>query len=271
MLLLAMAVPLPARGPLFVRPKIRGPIQEYQTQLIESVKEDIKKLQEKFKLQYPSSEAYYMSGVRDIPPVSGAISWAKQIEQQLDMYMRHVEDVLGRGWENYADGQKLSLDSMSFRKKLDARPIYDQWIQDILHRDLKVTGRIFDVVRSRSNNNQLQLVVSFDPQIITLFKEVRNLMWLGYSIPTSVSNIAKEAKRVYPFAVSLQETIRTYQLTVEKLRQQPRDVTLLVAGYQRDVQALIAKGIHFKWEVFQLETVLGKRLGRWHGQDAVTV
>ncbi|KAJ3351758.1 hypothetical protein GGF32_004086 [Allomyces javanicus] len=235
---------------LFVRPKIRGAIQEYQTQLIESVKEDIKKLQEKFKLQYPSSEAYYMSGVRDIPPVSGAISWAKQIERQLDMYMRHVEDVLGRGWENYADGQKLSLDSMSFRKKLDARPIYDQWIQDILHRDLKVTGRIFDVVRSRSNNNQLQLVVSFDPQIITLFKEVRNLMWLGYSIPTSVSNIAKEAKRVYPFAVSLQETIRTYQLTVEKLRQQPRDVTLLVAGYQRDVQALIAKGIHFKWEVF---------------------
>ena len=37
---------------LFVRPKIRGAIQEWQTQLIDSVKEDIRKLQEKFKLSY---------------------------------------------------------------------------------------------------------------------------------------------------------------------------------------------------------------------------
>ena len=32
---------------LFVRPKIRGAIQEYQTQLIDSVKEDIKRLHDK--------------------------------------------------------------------------------------------------------------------------------------------------------------------------------------------------------------------------------
>ncbi|KAI9173154.1 dynein heavy chain [Blastocladiella emersonii ATCC 22665] len=235
---------------LFVRPKIRGAIQEYQTQLIDSVKDDLRKLQDKFKLQYPSSEAFHMSGVRDIPPVAGAITWARQIERQLDMYMRHVEDVLGRGWENYADGARLAQDSVSFRKKLDTRAIYEQWVQEILQRDLKVTGRIFDVVRQRANNNQLQLVVSFDPQIITLFKEVRNMQWLGYSIPSTVANIAKEAKRVYPFAVSMQETIRTYQLTVDKLRSQPRDVALLVAVYQRDVQGLIARGIHYRWEVF---------------------
>ena len=35
---------------LFVRPKIRGAIQEYQTQLIDSVKEDIKRLQDKVRL-----------------------------------------------------------------------------------------------------------------------------------------------------------------------------------------------------------------------------
>lgn len=37
---------------LFMRPKIRGAIQEYQTQLIDSVKEDIKHLHDKFKTQY---------------------------------------------------------------------------------------------------------------------------------------------------------------------------------------------------------------------------
>ncbi|KAJ2820416.1 dynein heavy chain, partial [Coemansia erecta] len=84
---------------LFVRPKIRGAIQEYQTQLISSVKDDIRRLHDTFKRHYRRSEAYTMSQLRDVPPVSGAIIWIRQIERQLDMYMRRVEDVLGTGWE----------------------------------------------------------------------------------------------------------------------------------------------------------------------------
>ena len=56
---------------LFFRPRIRGAIQEYQTQLIERVKDDIKALHDKFKTQYANSEASYMSQLRDLPPVSG--------------------------------------------------------------------------------------------------------------------------------------------------------------------------------------------------------
>ena len=43
---------------LFVRPKIRGAISEYQTQLIDSVKEDIKRLHAKFTTQYKNSESF---------------------------------------------------------------------------------------------------------------------------------------------------------------------------------------------------------------------
>ena len=35
---------------LFVRPRIRGAIQEYQTSLIQQVKDDVHRLQEKFKV-----------------------------------------------------------------------------------------------------------------------------------------------------------------------------------------------------------------------------
>ena len=38
-----------------------------------------------------------MSQIRDLPPVSGAILWARQIERQLALYMKRVEDVLGKG------------------------------------------------------------------------------------------------------------------------------------------------------------------------------
>ncbi|KIJ94069.1 hypothetical protein K443DRAFT_12422 [Laccaria amethystina LaAM-08-1] len=63
----------PKFNALFVRPKIRSAIQEYQTQLIDSVKEDIKHLHDKFKTQYRFSEAYHMAQMRDLPPIAGAI------------------------------------------------------------------------------------------------------------------------------------------------------------------------------------------------------
>lgn len=48
---------------LFVRPHIRGAIREYQTQLIQRVKDDIESLHEKFKTGYPTSKSCRMSQV----------------------------------------------------------------------------------------------------------------------------------------------------------------------------------------------------------------
>jgi dynein heavy chain 1 len=53
------------------------------------------------------SEASYVSGLRDMPPVAGAILWARQIERQLNASMTRVENVLGEGWELDVDGQRL--------------------------------------------------------------------------------------------------------------------------------------------------------------------
>jgi dynein heavy chain 1, cytosolic len=83
---------------LFVRPKIRGAIKEYQAQLIDSVKDGIKGLHEKFKMHYRNSESFQLCQVRDIPPTAGSIMWARQIERQLNLYMNRVEQVLGSGY-----------------------------------------------------------------------------------------------------------------------------------------------------------------------------
>ncbi|GAA6000808.1 hypothetical protein JCM10207_004669 [Rhodosporidiobolus poonsookiae] len=234
---------------LFVRPKIRGAIAEYQSQLIDSVKEDIRRLQDKFKAGYPSSEAYHMAQLRDHPPISGAITWAKQIERQLFQYMKRVEDVLGKEWSHYADGQRLQSESQSFRDKLNTRPIYDAWLTDINRRNLQITGRLFVITKNRQQGGALQLQVNFDPQIIMLFKEVRNLLWLGFQVPHTISNIAKDAKRVYPYAVSLMETVRSYSQTVAKLQDNPEIAPLIATSYKK-AQEQIAKGMSYSWEHF---------------------
>lgn len=134
---------------LFVRPHIRGAIREYQTQLIQRVKDDIETLHEKFKIQYPQSKACRLSNVRDLPPSAGSILWTRQIDHQLTMYLKRVEDVLGKGWESHIDGQKLKSDGDSFRGKLSTQDIFTDWVTKVQERNLGAVGRIFAIDSSR--------------------------------------------------------------------------------------------------------------------------
>ncbi|KAL8738025.1 MAG: hypothetical protein Q9181_001132 [Wetmoreana brouardii] len=234
---------------LFVRPKIRGAISEYQSQLIESVKTDIASLHDRFKEQYGHSESHAMAQLRDLPPVAGAIIWARQIEKQLDGYMRKVEDVLGTEWAFHAEGQKLQAETSMFRKKLDTRPIFDSWLQDVTKRNIAINGRLFGVTRNRFTGNSLELIVNFDPQVIALFKEVRNLLWLNYQIPHTLTSVSKDAKRVYPYAVSLMESVRSLAQTSRTIDSMT-NVSIMLNGYLRDIQDLVTKGVGLKWESF---------------------
>ncbi|KAI4602866.1 Dynein heavy chain, cytoplasmic [Pestalotiopsis sp. 9143b] len=234
---------------LFVRPKIRGAIAEYQHTLIDNVKQAIAGLRERFKQQYGHSEAHAMAQLHDLPPVSGAIIWARQIERQLDGYMGKVEDILGPDWKLHAEGQVLQRDIDQFRDKLKTQNIYKAWIDDVLRKNITISGRLFNINKIRSANNALDLSVNFDAQIITLFKETRNLGWQSFNVPHSVTNTAKDAKRVYPFAVSLMESVRTFSQTSRQIAEMS-EVSILLGGYQQEVHSLVEKGVPLKWGSF---------------------
>lgn len=236
---------------LFVRPKIRGAIAEYQVQLINKVKDDIDALQERFTHQYGQSEAHAMAQLHDIPPISGAIIRARQVERQLDSYMSKIEDILGAKWAQHTEGQRLFALGERFRERLDTKPIFDDWLRDINRKQLSISGRLFVIHQNRVKGNQLEVHVNFDSQVITLFKEVRNLLWLNFNVPHSISNVSKEARRVYPFAVSLMESLNTYDqtnLAIDGMSQ----VSILLNNYRNNVQAFVAKGAPLRWDTFVL-------------------
>ncbi|CAH7670024.1 dynein heavy chain, N-terminal region 1-domain-containing protein [Phakopsora pachyrhizi] len=116
-----------------------------------------------------------MSQLRYIPSIAGAIIWGKQIERPLLTYMKRVKDVLGRGWENYAEGSRLATDSNSFFKNLIPN-------QSSTKRDMSITGSIFEIQSNRLTD-VYTLAVAFDPDFIVIFKEGRNLYWLGFNVP----------------------------------------------------------------------------------------
>ncbi|KAG9253399.1 dynein heavy chain, N-terminal region 1-domain-containing protein [Emericellopsis atlantica] len=234
---------------LFVRPKIRGAIQEYQNQLMDHVKQAINGLHERFKQQYGRSEAHIMSQLRDIPPVSGAIIWARQIELQLDGYMKKVEAVLGPGWDMHAEGKKLLDESELFRDKLKTDKIFEAWVGEVTRKKISIAGQLFEIARVRSAGGTLELTVNFDSQIITLFKETRNLTWQSYAVPHAITTVSKDAKRVYPYAVSLMESVRTLSQTLRQLSDMG-DEAVLLNGYRNDVYKLISEGVPLRWESF---------------------
>ncbi|KAI7515807.1 Dynein heavy chain, partial [Hortaea werneckii] len=165
--------------------------------------------------------------------------------------MSKVGDILGPKWDQHTDGQKLFALGEGFRRKLDTKPIFDDWLRDISRKHLSISGRLFAITQNRAKGNQLDIHVNFDSQVITLFKEVRNLLWLNHPVPHAITNVSKEARRVYPFAVSLMESLNTLGQTDLSIENMGED-TILLCGFSNDVQSFIAKGTSVRWETFVL-------------------
>lgn len=134
----------------------------------------------------------------DIPPVSASILWIRQINSKLTQYMKRIEDVLGRGWENHVDGsslfdffcffycfnlslsrvlhflgRQLKLEGDNFRQKLNTQHIFDDWVARVQAKNISLTGRIFVIEkRQKDGKIMLNLKVNFSNDVVTLFKEV---------------------------------------------------------------------------------------------------
>ena len=55
------------------------------------------------------------------------------------------------------------------------------------------------------------LLVNYDEEVITTFKEVRNFQWLGFRVPYSVIILGEQVKEQYPFAIAMKEALRAYK------------------------------------------------------------
>ncbi|KDO30766.1 hypothetical protein SPRG_04667 [Saprolegnia parasitica CBS 223.65] len=230
-------------NPLFFRPRIRSAVQQFQMRLIENVKEDVTELQVKFRAHYSYSEASRMSKLRDIPPIAGAVMWSKQIERKLHMLLSRVESVLGKGWEQHVEGKALKQVADAFLSKLDAQAIFDHWVTELVSvPTFDVRNIILNIVAKPSSAGEdgieREVCVAFNHQIVTLFKEVRNLEWLGYRVPFTLKMIAEDAKDKYPHAMSLDASLKTYSNVCKRIK--PGFETLS-ASYVREVRTTIAK------------------------------
>ena len=81
---------------------------------------------------------------------------------------------------------------------------------------------------------------------------MRNLKWLGYRVPLVVANKAKEASHLYPLAMTLRSSVRSYTHTVQRLQNYER-LKALVAPFHKSIQTRLSEGMGLRWDSVKLQ------------------
>jgi dynein heavy chain 1 len=204
-------------NPLFFRPAIRAAVNSFRTVLLKNVREDVKRLQEKFRLRYDDSLERASADLRDIPPLCGRIIWARQIENQLATLMKRMEDVLGLAWEDHFEGKQLKEVCDELKNYLDTNQLYTDWLNLQLESNMQKYSKLKDfllLVEDDPRTSQKILKVNFDEKQVIVFKEVGYLEWLlpgmttaHKTIPTTIRSQSKESYTRYPIAMALQAAL----------------------------------------------------------------
>jgi dynein heavy chain 1 len=253
---------------LFVRPRIRNAVAEYQDVLLGQVgdscrlylcrlivfvqvRADIEELAGRLRAGYAGSAEARLDALHDTPPVAGAVVWARQLQRRLEELMRRLEDVLGPGWSANVDGKRLKQEGEALRERLDPEPLFKEWVEQTRQAletsssgpDHQVAGLVFAVGR---RGKEHVLGVAFDERLSVLFREVRNLGWLGFRVPFAITLLSSSVRQVYPHVVALRHQIRLYSACVARAEAAPQ-VRLLVAAAHRGCQTVLAGAMRLRW------------------------
>ncbi len=233
---------------MFIRPRIRVSIGQFQQELINHVRNDIEALQEKFMQRYETSEAKRFADLRDIPPMSGKMVWARQIKRQLNILIQRLENVLGGSWTQHRDGRQLKSVCDELMHNLDTNRIFMHWLegwkQDLSRRSTQATLNLYLLTASADCNGVMQLALNFDMAAVSLFKEIRHLEWLGFEIPepalkamSKIWELGNQSAAHYPHAVALAATLRTREQVIHTL--QKKTLEPLLVPQLREVRRLV--------------------------------
>lgn len=230
---------------LISRPRVQTNIQDYQNLIVNSITNNLKEVKDKIILGYNNNPNSNISRIRGIPEVSGQVIWLKQFQRKLNCYKDQLRLVLGDEWETHPEG-KLAKDVIDKIMKLltNALKCVEVWSKDITTIDTYNNEKVFDVV---SKNNNLELRVNFDEKIMDLFKEVRLIGNLNiYSVNAFIVSKAMDMRVIYPHAISIQDSIRTFNQICTKIKNENR-ISKLIAKSKKDIQDLIAQNINMNW------------------------
>ena len=233
---------------LMKRQRVQNAIQEYQTQILESIEKNLLELRDKLLNEYENDSASQMSKIKGIPDVSGKTIWYHQFNRKANVYKKRIEVILGENWESLNNGKKLKeiIDFIISNSNSKSKDL-DKFNNSIIQLDSS-NYNLDKIYLIENKQNKYEIRVNFDPKLIDLFQEVR-LIQKFKNVSTIVISRSMENKTNYPFAIALGDAFRTFNNCCEKIKSEPK-ITKLIAKQKRDIQDLIKNNVLTTWSNF---------------------
>lgn len=120
---------------LLMRPKIRGTITQYQSELLRQVHKDIDLLKAKLLNQERTDKT--LIHARDIPEIVNRIVWMSQLENKLKFYQDRVSKILGEDWRSQQEGAELekTVGVVNSRLQKHQQEAFTKWIKPLIYLD----------------------------------------------------------------------------------------------------------------------------------------
>jgi dynein heavy chain 1 len=230
------------------RQRVQNAIQEYQTQILESIEKNLLELRDKLLNEYENDSASQMSKIKGIPDVSGKTIWYHQFNRKANVYKKRIEVILGENWESLNNGKKLKeiIDFIISNSNSKSKDL-DKFNNSIIQLDSS-NYNLDKIYLIENKQNKYEIRVNFDPKLIDLFQEVR-LIQKFKNVSTIVISRSMENKTNYPFAIALGDAFRTFNNCCEKIKSEPK-ITKLIAKQKKDIQELIKNNVQTTWSNF---------------------
>jgi dynein heavy chain 1 len=129
----------------------------------------------------------------------------------------------------------LKKEDERFRQKLNTDTLYSEWLATLSSFSPPITARMLLVDKQqRDGRQQLRLKVNFAPELIEFCKAVRTIRSMGMRPPFRVLNSAHQTSSIYPFAISLIQSVRDYQITHAMVTERS-GAQILVASLRKEL------------------------------------
>ena len=228
-------------GPLMKRPRIVAAIREFQHQLFNNVKQDLQEVKHdisKFSTLRNVDDLY------DIQSVTSEIIWRKKLTSKMNMLTKKLHVILGKNWAESSSGVEISQECSSIMKILDSNKVFTHWISKIKLTSFASDQLIFKLL---STGTSYEIDINFDSNNGSLFKEVRNLIWQGFNMPSDIVKMARITRSVYPHATIMAEKLNNFFLILEGLTKRQYTVPLITSDV-REIWDVLERMICDSWD-----------------------
>lgn len=223
-------------------PRLRTIMKDHQQSLLNSVEQEIINLEKNLDSDGRVTDVL---ALKNLPPVSSVITECLQVRNRVNELQKRIKLLLGSDWVNSPNGSFLFNKCASLLEKLNVDDLVSNWIHSLSEDNSNVMDApILKILVD--NNKTFELLVNFNFSCGLVFKEVRNLIYMGYNLPTHILRIAIRYRSVYPQAILLLEQIQTFLSLVREVANRAHTGVLLRNNIE-NIWSLIGDAMTVSW------------------------